>query len=47
VTFLRSTAGNANGNKLSSVVAGVARSNLCKDWLQRPNPTLYQELTIN
>ena len=25
VTFLRSTAGNANGNKLSSVVAGVAR----------------------
>jgi hypothetical protein len=28
VTFLRSTAGNANGNKLSWVVAGVARSNL-------------------
>jgi hypothetical protein len=28
VTFLRSTAGNPNGNKLSSVMAGVVRSNL-------------------
>jgi len=26
--LLRSTAGNANGNKLASVAAGVARSNL-------------------
>src|SRR5438309_10378580 len=32
VTFLRSTAGNANGNKLSSVVAGVARSNLLQGY---------------
>jgi hypothetical protein len=33
VTFLRSTAGNENGSRLSSIMAGVAASNAGTDWL--------------
>jgi hypothetical protein len=33
VTFLRSTAGNENGSRLSSIIAGVAASNAGAEWL--------------
>src|SRR5215217_2450048 len=46
VIFLRQTAGKQNGRRLSSVMAGVARVDPGKGWLQQPNPTLDQKLTL-
>src|SRR5438128_2741612 len=43
--FLRSTAGNENGNKLSSVMAGVACC--CTDRPQKPNTTPDQKFTLH
>jgi len=44
VTFLRPMAGKQNGSKLSSVMAGVAASDLGAEWLRHPISTLYQSL---
>ena len=46
VIFLRWTAGKENGRRLSSVMAGVARSILAQGWLQQPNPTPDQMLML-
>src|SRR5713226_2051744 len=46
VIFLRRTAGKQNGRRLSSVRAGVRASIPAKGWLQQPNPTPDQQLTL-
>src|SRR5216684_7725250 len=46
VIFLRRTAGKQNGRRLSSVMAGVRASIPAKGWLQQPNPTPDQQLTL-
>src|SRR5438270_6610202 len=46
VIFLRRTAGKQNGRRLSSVMAGVACLDPAKGWLQQPNPTPDQKLTL-
>jgi hypothetical protein len=46
VIFLRCTAGKENDRRLSSVMAGVARFDPAKGWLQQPNPTLDQMLML-
>src|SRR6266849_10449346 len=46
VIFLRRTAGKQNGRRLSSVIAGVRASIPAKGWLQQPNPTPDQQLTL-
>ena len=47
VIFLRSTAGNENGSRLSSIMAGVAASNAEMEWLRHPIPTPSQALTLH
>src|SRR5712671_3378975 len=46
VIFLRWTTGKQNGRRLSSVMAGVACLDPAKGWLQQPNPTPDQKLTL-
>src|SRR5438876_1905827 len=47
LTFLRPMAGKQNGSKLSSVMAGVAASDLGAEWLRHPIYTLYQSFTLH
>jgi hypothetical protein len=42
VTFLAPTAGNENGRRLSSVMAGGLWPENAADLCKQPNPTLYQ-----